>query len=170
MGQADAILTSNHGHNLGQDNGHVLQMILFYQCVVKQWYYIGSFMDRPMCAPLNTNEWQNNGFTWAISWANQCEAHLIQIHGETVVIHGQFHGPTMWSPCNANVCQNSGLTWAVSWANQCEPQAIPTSNGSWCMGIKGECPARFVSHLHEICINIYELFIAFVSFVVCSLL
>ena len=119
---------ANHGHYLGQDNGHVLQMILFYQCVVKQWYYIGSFMDRPMCAPLNTtNEWQNNGFTWAISWANQCEAHLIPIHGETVVIQGQFHGPTLWSPYNANVCQSSGLTWALSWANQCEPQAIPMS-------------------------------------------
>ena len=29
-----------------------------------------------------------------------------------------------------------------------------------------ECPARFVSHLHDICIYIYELFIAFVCFVV----
>ena len=44
---------------------------------------------------------------------------------------------------------------------------LSPSNGSWCMGIKGE-----MSHLHEICIYIYiyELFIAFVSFVVCSLL
>ena len=33
-----------------------------------------------------------------------------------------------------------------------------------------KCPARFVSHLHEIYIYIYELFIAFVCFVVCSLL
>ena len=44
--------------------------ILLYQCVVKQLYYIGTFMGRPMCAPLNTNEWQNSGFTWAISGAN----------------------------------------------------------------------------------------------------
>ena len=33
-----------------------------------------------------------------------------------------------------------------------------TSNGSWCMGIKGECPARFVSHLHEICIYIWVVY------------
>ena len=33
-----------------------------------------------------------------------------------------------------------------------------------------KCPARYVSHLHEIFIYIYELFIAFVCFVVCSLL
>ena len=41
---------------------------------------------------------------------------------------------------------------------------------AWASRVK--CPARFVSHLHEICIYIYifELFIAFVSFVVCSLL
>ena len=39
-------------------------------------------------------------------------------------------------------------------------------------GHQGWNLARFVSHLHEICIYIYiyELFIAFVSFVVCSLL
>ena len=93
----------------------------------EKWYHICSLMGPPMCAPLNTNEWQNSGFTWAISWANQCEAHVIPICGETVIIHGQFRGPTIWSPCNANVWQNSGLTWAVSWANQCEPQAIPMS-------------------------------------------
>ena len=33
---------------------------------------------------------------------------------------------------------------------------------AWASRVK--CPARFVSHLHEICIYIYELFIAFVSF------
>ena len=59
--------------------------ILCYQCGVKHWYYIGSFMGRPMCAPLNTNEWQNSDFTWATPWANQCEAHVIPC-GETVVI------------------------------------------------------------------------------------
>ena len=99
--------------------------ILFSQCVWKKWYYIGSFIGRPICASLNTNEWQNSGFAWVISWANQYEAHVIPICGETVVIHGQFHGPTMWSPCYVNVWKKSGLTWAVSWANQCEPQATP---------------------------------------------
>ena len=43
-----------------------------------------------------------------------------------------------------------------------------TGLDAWASRVK--CPARFVSHLHEICIYIYELFIAFVSFVVCSLL
>ena len=55
-----------------------------------------------------------------------------------------------------------------------------TSNGSWCMGIKGEMSGTVLSHLHYIyiymyvCIYIYtyiyELFTAFVCFVVCSLL
>ena len=44
-----------------------------------------------------------------------------------------------------------------------------TSNGSWCMGIKGEMSGTvcvtFTWHMY-----IYELFIAFVCFVVCSLL
>ena len=39
----------------------------YKKCVVKQWYYIGSFMGRPKCVPLNTNKWQNRGFTWATS-------------------------------------------------------------------------------------------------------
>ena len=43
-----------------------------------------------------------------------------------------------------------------------------TGLDAWASKVK--CPARFVSHLHEIYIYIYELFIAFVSFVVCSLL
>ena len=45
-----------------------------------------------------------------------------------------------------------------------------TGLDAWASRVK--CPAQFVSHLHEICIYIYiyELFIAFVSFVVCSLL
>ena len=46
---------------------------------------------------------------------------------------------------------------------------IPTSNGSWCMGIKGEMSGTvcvtFTWYMY-----IYELFIAFVCFVVCSLL
>ena len=43
-----------------------------------------------------------------------------------------------------------------------------TGLDAWASRVK--CPARFVSHLHDICIYIYELFIAFVCFVVCSLL
>ena len=41
----------------------------------------------------------------------------------------------------------TGLTWKLQ-----------TSNGSWCMGIKVKCPARFVSHLHEICIYIWVVY------------
>ena len=43
-----------------------------------------------------------------------------------------------------------------------------TGLDAWASRVK--CPARFVSHLHDIYIYIYELFIAFVCFVVCSLL
>ena len=43
--------------------GVLYTKILFYQCVVKQSYYIGSFMGQLMCAQLNTDEWKNNGFT-----------------------------------------------------------------------------------------------------------
>ena len=44
-----------------------------------------------------------------------------------------------------------------------------TSNGSWCMGIKGEMYGRvYVTFAWDM--YIYELFIAFVCFVVCSLL
>ena len=46
---------------------------------------------------------------------------------------------------------------------------LTTSNGSWCMGIKGEMSGTvcvtFTWYMY-----IYELFIAFVCFVVCSLL
>ena len=42
-----------------------------------------------------------------------------------------------------------------------------TGLDAWASRVK--CPAQFLSHLHEICIYIYELFIAFVCFVVCSL-
>ena len=46
---------------------------------------------------------------------------------------------------------------------------VTTSNGSWCMGIKGEMSGTvcvtFTWYMY-----IYELFIAFVCFVVCSLL
>ena len=53
--------------------------------------------------------------------------------------------------------------------NRClSPQCL-TSNGSWCMGIKGEMSGTvcvtFTWYMY-----IYELFIAFVCFVVCSLL
>ena len=39
-----------------------------------------------------------------------------------------------------------------------------TGLDAWASRVK--CPARFVSHLHEICIYIYELFIAFVFLLV----
>ena len=44
-----------------------------------------------------------------------------------------------------------------------------TSNGSWCMGIKGEMSGT-VCVTFTWYMGIYELFIAFVCFVVCSLL
>ena len=51
----------------------------------------------------------------------------------------------------------------------CLPPVCKTSNGSWCMGIKGEMSGTvcvtFTWYMY-----IYELFIAFVCFVVCSLL
>ena len=56
-------------------------------------------------------------------------------------------------------------TWQVIW----NVVNYWTSNGSWCMGIKGEMSGTvcvtFTWYMY-----IYELFIAFVCFVVCSLL
>ena len=53
-------------------------------------------------------------------------------------------------------------------AKTCLTYAFVTSNGSWCMGIKGEMSGTvcvtFTWYMY-----IYGLFIAFVSFVVCSL-
>ena len=57
-----------------------------------------------------------------------------------------------------------GITWHHMWHH-----LVTTSNGSWCMGIKGEMSGTvcvtFTWYMY-----IYELFIAFVCFVVCSLL
>ena len=39
-----------------------------------------------------------------------------------------------------------------------------TSNGSWCMGIKGEMSGTVLCHIYMRYVYIYELFIAFVSF------
>ena len=55
-------------------------------------------------------------------------------------------------------------------ADVCTHEII-TSNGSWCIGIKGEMSGTVcVTFTWDIYIYIYELFIAFVCFVVCSLL
>ena len=43
-----------------------------------------------------------------------------------------------------------------------------TGLDAWASRVK--CPARFVSHLHDICIYMSCFFIAFVCFVDCSLL
>ena len=59
----------------------------------------------------------------------------------------------------------------LTWSATMPPTAalLQTSNGSWCMGIKGEMSGTvcvtFTWYMY-----IYELFIAFVCFVVCSLL
>ena len=46
-----------------------------------------------------------------------------------------------------------------------------SSNGSWCIGIKGEMSGTVcVTFTWDIYTYIYDLFIAFVCFVVCSLL
>ena len=53
----------------------------------------------------------------------------------------------------------------------CQHSIQQISNGSWCMGIKGEMYGTVcVTFTWDMYIYIYELFIAFVSFVVCSLL
>ena len=61
------------------------------------------------------------------------------------------------------------LIWEVTGVSGESGQTALTSNGSWCMGIKGEMSGTvcvtFTWYMY-----IYELFIAFVCFVVCSLL
>ena len=68
-------------------------------------------------------------------------------------------------------CQLSGIL--TSYINHGFQLSIlnHTSNGSWCIGIKGEMSGTVcVTFTWDIYIYIYELFIAFVCFVVCSLL
>ena len=68
-------------------------------------------------------------------------------------------------------CTNPSIRWGRSAAETMTncAQCARTSNGSWCMGIKGEMSGTvcvtFTWYMY-----IYELFIAFVCFVVCSLL
>ena len=76
--------------------------------------------------------------------------------------------------CALFQCHMSVITFRI-WQPYClfnssfsSQQRQATGLDAWASRVK--CPARFVSHLHEICIYIYELFIAFISFVVCSLL
>ena len=61
--------------------------------------------------------------------------------------------------------------WYVATHGQSVITTELTSNGSWCIGIKGEMSGTvWVTFTWDIYIYIYELFIAFVCFVVCSLL
>ena len=68
---------------------------------------------------------------------------------------------------------NNGLSSAppqsIIWTNAGSLLIGTTSNGSWCMGIKGEMSGT-VGVTFTWYMYIYELFIAFVCFVVCSLL
>ena len=43
----------------------------------KQWLYMCSFIGRPEWTPCNSNVWQDSGLTWAVSWADQCEPHVM---------------------------------------------------------------------------------------------
>ena len=91
-----------------------------------------------MYVPCNANGWQNNGFPWEVSWADQCKPRVMPMGGKTMALHGQFYGPTnvcsmlcqgvakqwlymgsfigrpMYAPCNAKGWQNNGFTWEVS--------------------------------------------------------
>ena len=68
-----------------------------------------------------------------------------------------------------NSCCIFNCVWSLMFSHLvCWTKWQATGLDAWASRVK--CPARFVSHLHEICIYTYELFIAFVSFVVCSLL
>ena len=72
-----------------------------------------------------------------------------------------------------NFCNKSTILFMPQWVNTIQLisciQKKKTSNGSWCMGIKGEMSGTvcvtFTWYMY-----IYELFIAFVCFGVCSLL
>ena len=76
---------ANHGHYMGQDNGHPL---------------IKSMIRLHVC--------EKNGFTWAVSWADQCEPHVIPMCDKTVALRGQLHGP---SNVNSMQCQCVEKQW-----------------------------------------------------------
>ena len=139
-----------------------------------------SFMGRPMCAPLNTNVWQDRVFIWALSCVDQCKPQAMPMCGKTVALHGQFHGPInakpmlcqsvakqwlymgsfmgwpMYAPCNANVWQNNGFTGAVSWANPCEPYIMPTP-------VSGQITIEVNIWGHNFVTNTYLLFESYVE-------
>ena len=68
---------------------------------------------------------------------------------------GEFHRWPVDSPHKETKRKWNGKS--PRWLPNCHHKDV-TSNGSWCIGIKGECPARFVSHLHEIFIYIWVVY------------
>ena len=112
--------------------------------MVSEWW-IKKLMSVSYENPCFTYVWENNGFTWVVSWADQCNPHATPMCGKTVALHGQPHRPTIvnsmlcqcvekhllymhsfmdrpeWTPCNSNVWQDSGFTWVISWVDKCKP-------------------------------------------------
>ena len=90
-----------------------------------------------------------------------------------IVLHlfcSQFPGKTTGKISQSPIHQGFiYVTYIYPWWIGERPVYTQTSNGSWCMGIKGEM-------FGTVCVTftwymyMYELFIAFVCFVVCSLL
>ena len=74
----------------------------------------------------------------------------------------------LWQDLSSTVINNVLNRYILPVLRQFKTMMV-TSNGSWCMGIKGEMSGTvcvtFTWYMY-----IYELFIAFVCFVVCSLL
>ena len=85
---------SSYGHFHASTNVNPKQC----QCVEKQWLCMGSFTGRSMQNPCNAKVWQNNGFTWAVSWDDQCTPHVMPMCDKTMDLQGQFHGPTHVNP------------------------------------------------------------------------
>ena len=59
-----------------------------WNAMVSEWW-IKKLMGVSYENPCFTYVWENNGFTWVVSWADQYNPHATPVCGKTVALHGQ---------------------------------------------------------------------------------
>ena len=88
----------------------------------------------------------------------------IDIHGCYKLVKINFVPICVWKINRRMWCHNASSSPSRDVIDQLwSRQKQATGLDAWASRVK--CPAQFVSHLHEICIYIYELFIAFFLFI-----
>ena len=126
------------------------------------YFYVGyGNVDRVL--PIKITEFTILSCTMESQWDFKLP-HIVKIYDKNFKSRNKQN---LWRDCSWAV------HWFLGWRKTCLIIHSSTSNRSWCMGIKGEISGTvcvtFTWDMY-IYIYIYELFIAFVSFVVCSLL